>query len=108
MEHRVHGAPIAQVAVLPGFAHARRARLVALVSGEPQKLKKLGKEYGVSLAYSCQQYDKCLRSGEIDAVYIDDMHREYAVRAAEAGIHVLCEKPLAVSVAKARPCGRRP
>lgn len=92
---------IAQVAVLPGFAHARRSQLVALISGEPQKLKKLGKKYGVSLTYSYDQYDECLRSGEVDAVYIalpNDMHREYAVRAAEAGIHVLCEKPLAVSV----------
>ena len=92
---------IAQVAVLPGFAHARRSRLVAFVSGEPRKLKKLGKKYGVSLTYSYEQYDECLRSGEIDAVYIalpNDMHREYAVRAAQAGIHVLCEKPLAVSV----------
>lgn len=92
---------IAQVAVLPGFAHARRSQLVALISGEPQKLRKLGKKYGVSLTYSYDQYDECLRSGEVDAVYIalpNDMHREYAVRAAEAGIHVLCEKPLAVSV----------
>jgi glucose-fructose oxidoreductase len=92
---------IAQVAVLPGFAHARNSQLVALVSGEPKKLKKLGKKYGVSLTYSYEQYDECLRSGAIDAVYIalpNDMHREYAIRAAKAGIHVLCEKPLAVSV----------
>ena len=92
---------IAQVAVLPGFANARNSRLVALVSGEPEKLKKLGNKYDVTLRYSYEQYDQCLRSGEIDAVYIalpNDMHREYAVRAAAAGIHILCEKPLAVSV----------
>jgi glucose-fructose oxidoreductase len=92
---------IAQVAVLPGFAHARNSQLAALVSGDPKKLKKLGKKYGVPLTYSYEQYDECLRSGAIDAVYIslpNDMHREYTVRAAKAGIHVLCEKPLAVSV----------
>jgi predicted dehydrogenase len=94
---------IAQVAVLPGFAHARHSELAALVSGEPEKLKKLGRKYRVPLTYSYEQYDECLKSGAVDAVYIalpNDMHREYAVRAAEAGIHVLCEKPLAVSVAE--------
>ena len=92
---------IAQVAVLPGFAHARHTQLAALVSSEPEKLKKLGKKYRVSLTYSYEQYDECLRSGAIDAVYLalpNDLHRDYAVRAANAGIHVLCEKPLAVSV----------
>jgi glucose-fructose oxidoreductase len=92
---------IAQVAVLPGFAHARNSELTALVSGEPEKLKKLGKKYRVTNTYGYEHYDECLRSGLIDAVYIalpNDLHRDYAVRAAEAGIHVLCEKPLAVSV----------
>lgn len=92
---------IAQVAVLPGFAHARNSQLAALVSGDPRKLKQIGKKYGVPLMYSYEQYDECLRSGAIDAVYIalpNDMHREYTIRAAKAGIHVLCEKPLAVSV----------
>jgi predicted dehydrogenase len=92
---------IAQVAVLPGFAHARNSQLTALVSGDPGKLKKLAKKYRVAHTYSYEQYDECLRSGLVDAVYIalpNDLHREYSVRAAEAGVHVLCEKPLAVSV----------
>ena len=44
------------------------------------------------------QYDEYLRSGEVDAVYIalpNDLHRDYTVRAARAGVHVLCEKPMA-------------
>jgi predicted dehydrogenase len=92
---------IAQVAVLPAFANARRnSKLAALVSGDPVKLAELGKKYEVKHRYSYDGYDALLRSGEIDAVYIalpNSLHCEYAVRAAQAGIHVLCEKPLAVT-----------
>ena len=92
---------IAQSAVLPAFRNARRnSELAALVSGTPEKLRRLGARYGVRRTYSYEQYDDCLRSGEIDAVYIalpNSMHREYAERAARAGIHVLCEKPMAVT-----------
>ncbi|MEO7411973.1 MAG: Gfo/Idh/MocA family oxidoreductase, partial [Opitutaceae bacterium] len=92
---------IAQVAVLPGFANAKNSTLAALVSGDAKKLAKLGKKYRVPLIYGYDRYEECLRSGEIDAVFIalpNEQHREYCVRAAEAGIHVLCEKPLALSM----------
>jgi predicted dehydrogenase len=92
---------IAQVAVLPGFEHANNSRLVALVSGDAEKRRKLQRKYRVPFTYDYERYDECLRSGEIDAVYIalpNDLHREACVRAARAGIHVLCEKPLATSV----------
>jgi predicted dehydrogenase len=92
---------IAQVAVLPAFAHARaNSVLTALVSGDYEKLAALGPRYGATATYSYDQYEACLRSGLIDAVYIalpNHMHRDYAVRAAEQGVHVLCEKPLAVT-----------
>src|SRR4051794_37982174 len=92
---------IAQSAVLPAFANASsNSELTALVSGDPQKLDQLSKQYSVPHTYSYAQYDECLASGAIDAVYIalpNSMHREYSVRAAEAGIHVLCEKPMAIS-----------
>ncbi len=91
---------IAQVAVLPAFGNARRnSKLVALVSGDPVKLEQLGRKYGVEKTYSYEQYDECLKSG-IDAVYIalpNNLHCEYAVRAARAGKHVLVEKPMAVT-----------
>ena len=94
---------IAQVAVLPAFAHAKRnSELTALVSGDRVKLRAVGRKYRVSGLYSYEEYDNCLRSGDVDAVYIalpNQLHREYAVRAARAGIHVLCEKPLAVTEA---------
>src|SRR5262249_47736888 len=54
----------------------------------------------VPLTYDYGEYDDCLDSGEIDAVYIalpNHLHAEYAIRAARAGIHVLCEKPMAVT-----------
>jgi glucose-fructose oxidoreductase len=90
---------IAQAAVLPAFAHAKRnSRLVALVSGDATKRRELGEMYGVDFTYSYEEYDNCVRSGEVDAVYIalpNSQHRDYAVRAARAGVHVLCEKPLA-------------
>ena len=92
---------IAQVAVLPSFMHARRnSELTALVSDDPVKLKKLARKYGVRATYSYAEFDACLESGNVDAVYIalpNSMHREYTERAAAAGVHVLCEKPMAVT-----------
>jgi glucose-fructose oxidoreductase len=90
---------LAQVAVLPAFARARNSELVALVSGDPKKQSKLAKMYGVKCVYAYDQYEECLAQG-VDAVYIilpNHLHREFSVRAAEAGVHVLCEKPMAVS-----------
>jgi predicted dehydrogenase len=90
---------IAQVAVLPAFGNARRnSQLVALVSSDPMKLKALSEKYAVEKTYSYEQYDACL--AQVDAVYIalpNSMHCEYAVRAARAGVHVLVEKPMAVT-----------
>jgi predicted dehydrogenase len=90
---------IAQKAVLPAFANAKNSELVALVSSDEEKLRKLGKKYGVKQRLNYEQYDQLLESGSIDAVYIalpNNLHAEFAVRAARAGIHVLCEKPMAV------------
>ena len=92
---------IAQVAVLPAFGNSRRnSKLAALVSGDPVKLEELGRKYGVERRCAYDGYDALLRSGDIDAVYIalpNSLHCEYAVRAAEAGVHVLVEKPMAVT-----------
>jgi glucose-fructose oxidoreductase len=90
---------IAQVAVLPAFAHARRnSRLAALVSDDSAKLKSLSKKYRAGAIFSYDDYDACLE--QVDAVYIalpNSMHAEYTIRAANAGVHVLCEKPMAVT-----------
>ena len=93
---------ISQIAVLPAFAHAdRNSELVALISDDPTKLKKLARTYKVPLTGAYQDFDTLMASGEIDAVYIalpNHLHCEYTLRAARAGVHVLCEKPMAVSV----------
>jgi glucose-fructose oxidoreductase len=91
---------IAQIAVLPAFKHAANSQLAALVSGDAAKLKKLARKYHVERVCDYDHYDELLVSGEIDAVYLalpNRLHCEYAVRAADAGIHVLCEKPMAVT-----------
>lgn len=92
---------IAQKAVLPAFKNAEsNSELTALVSSDSKKLEELSGQYAVELTYSYDDYDDCLRSGEVDAVYIalpNHMHHEYTIRAASAGIHVLCEKPMAVT-----------
>jgi predicted dehydrogenase len=93
---------IAQNAVLPAFRNARRnSRLAALVSDDPRKLKALAKKYQVGATYSYEDYENCL--AHVDAVYIalpNRMHEEYTVRAAKAGVHVLCEKPMAVTASE--------
>jgi glucose-fructose oxidoreductase len=98
---------IAQAAVLPAFKHARpHVELTALVSGTPAKLKTLGRRYGIKQLHSYRGARELFSSGEIDAVYIalpNTEHAEWTIRAAEAGLHVLCEKPLATSV---RDCER--
>jgi predicted dehydrogenase len=89
---------IAQAAVLPAFAHARRnSSLHAIVSGSETKLNELGDRYRIPVRASYDNYERCLK--EVDAVYLctpNTEHADYAVRAAAAGVHVLCEKPLAV------------
>ncbi|HYH95161.1 Gfo/Idh/MocA family oxidoreductase [Hyalangium sp.] len=93
----------AQDAILPAFEHAtENSRLVALVSGDPEKARELGERCGVPV-FSYERFEECLAMPEVEAVYIalpNTLHAEYAVRAAKAGVHVLCEKPLATTEAE--------
>ena len=90
--------------VLPGFLQCRNAKPVALVSGDAAKAAKVADQYGIDPKniYNYQNFDSIRNNPAIDAVYIalpNSLHEEYTVRAAKAGKHVLCEKPMSISSA---------
>lgn len=91
--------------IMPRLKECEHARLAALVSGTPAKLERYGAEYGIPKThhYNYQNYDRIRDNPDIDIVYVvlpNSMHAEYSIRAAEAGKHVMCEKPMAISVAE--------
>ena len=91
---------ITQQQFLPGVAHTGNSAVTALVSGNADKAAALGRRYGIANLYGYDDYERMLRAGEVDAIYLalpNTLHRDYAVRALKAGIHVLCEKPMAPS-----------
>jgi predicted dehydrogenase len=93
--------------ILPAFSQCQMSRPVALVSGETQKATRLAAQYGIPAqnVYSYQNFDRIRDNPAIDVVYVvlpNAMHEEYVVRAARAGKHVLCEKPMAANSAQAR------
>src|SRR4051812_33758505 len=92
---------IAQSAILPALAHAKRnSALLALVSRHERKRSELGRRYGVRTLHDYDEFDDLVDSGEIDAIYLatpNSEHMRFALRAAESGVHVLCEKPLALT-----------
>jgi len=88
--------------IAPQFKNCRHSRLVALVSGDPAKAKRVASEYGIPERniYNYQNYDSIRDNPDIDVVYVClpvSMHAEYTIRGAKAGKHVMCEKPMAVS-----------
>jgi predicted dehydrogenase len=90
---------IAQIAVLPAFANAKRnSVLTAVVSDDATKKREVARRYKLDQTYTYGEYERCLE--QVDAVYIalpNSMHADYTIRAARAGVHVLCEKPMAVT-----------
>ncbi len=90
---------------MPGVQISKRSKIVALVSGHRPKAEQMADKYGVShkAIYDYAHYEEIGHNPEIDAVYIalpNGMHAEYTIRAAKVGKHVLCEKPMANSVAE--------
>jgi predicted dehydrogenase len=91
--------------ILPAFAKCEKSKVVALVSGHPDKANKLALRYGVNPKniYTYQNYDSIRDNPEVDVIYIvlpNGMHAEYTVRGSQAGKHVLSEKPMANSPAE--------
>ena len=91
--------------LLPAFAKCKYAKALALVSGHPDKARQQADKYGIDAKniYNYDNYDSMKDNPDIDVVYVvlpNSMHAEYTIRAAKAGKHVLCEKPMANSVAE--------
>jgi len=89
---------------LAGMKTAKYSRVTALVSGHRDKAERIAAENQVpaSNIYSYDNYDAIAGNKAIDAVIIclpNSMHAEYTIRAARAGKHVLCEKPMCTTVA---------
>ena len=92
---------------MPAIKTSANAKVTALVSGHRDKAERMASEYGIPATsiYNYENYDAIADNPNIDAVYIalpNSMHAEYSVRAAKAGKHVLCEKPMCSTVAEAR------
>ena len=88
---------------MPACKMSQNSQVTAVVSGHRDKAEKMAADYNfpVKNIYSYQNYDEISSNKEIDAVYIalpNNMHAEYTIRAANAGKHVLCEKPMATTV----------
>ena len=89
--------------LLRSLPECKYAKPVALVSGHPDKARNLAQKYGIKekSIYNYENFDSIKDNSEVDVVYVvlpNSMHGEHTVRAAQAGKHVICEKPMAVSV----------
>jgi predicted dehydrogenase len=91
--------------IIPQLANCRSSRLAALVSGDPAKARRVAAEHNVPerSIYSYETFDRIRDNPDVDIVYVvlpNSMHPEYVIRAARAGKHVLCEKPMANTAAE--------
>lgn len=91
-------ANIGRAAVNPAIQASRNGTLDAVASRDPGRARAFADAHGIGRAYG--SYEELVDDPEIDALYIplpNSMHLEWTVRAVEAGKHVLCEKPLALT-----------
>jgi D-xylose 1-dehydrogenase (NADP+, D-xylono-1,5-lactone-forming) len=89
---------IANRAMIPAVQHSSNARVVALASRDEQRGREAAQRFGIERIYS--DYAALLDDAAVQVVYIalpNHLHREWTIRAAHAGKHVLCEKPLALN-----------
>lgn len=95
-------ASIAKRAVIPGLKQSQLNEVTAIASRDIDKSQATAEELNIPKAYG--SYEEILEDPDIDAVYIplpNHLHKEWTIRAAEAGKHILCEKPLALTEAEA-------
>src|SRR5690554_301385 len=104
--------PVLRVAImgLGGYANivanamqsSKKAKLVGLVSGTPAKLKDWQSKFNIleKNCYNYENFDSIKDNPDIDAVYVitpNSLHHDHSIRAAKAGKHVICEKPMALN-----------
>ena len=87
----------------PALQQTKHCRLAGIVTGSPGKAERWKREYQLSQknVYNYDNFDDVRNNDEIDIIYVvlpNFMHAEYVIRAAAAGKHVICEKPMAISV----------
>ncbi|OFW52952.1 MAG: NAD-binding protein, partial [Actinobacteria bacterium RBG_16_70_17] len=93
--------------VIPAIQRAEHCEVVAIASRTLDRAAAAAARLGIPTAYG--SYEELLAAGDVDAVYIplpNDGHAEWTIKAAGAGKHVLCEKPLALSSAQAEEMAR--
>jgi predicted dehydrogenase len=88
--------------ILPAFGHSKYCKPVALVSGSPDKARKVAAQYGIkpTSIYDYEHYEQLAHNPDVRVIYIvlpNSMHAEYVNRGAKIGKHILCEKPMATS-----------
>lgn len=96
-------ANIAVKKVIPGMQQCKFCEIAAISSREPAKAKSVAAELGIPKSYG--SYEELLADPDIDAIYNplpNDLHVPWSIKAAEAGKHVLCEKPIGLDVAEAK------
>jgi predicted dehydrogenase len=91
---------------MPGTLSTTNSVVTGLVSGHRDKADRIAAQYNIPATsiYNYENFDEIAHNSNIDAVYValpNSMHAEYTIRAAKAGKHVLCEKPMCTSVADA-------
>ncbi|WP_149275946.1 Gfo/Idh/MocA family protein [Pareuzebyella sediminis] len=89
----------------PGLQDAQHCYLAGIVTGTPEKEQIWMEKYDIPQknVYSYENFDSIAENADIDIVYVvlpNSMHADFSIRAAKAGKHVICEKPMAVSVAE--------
>jgi predicted dehydrogenase len=95
-------ADIGRTKVIPAIQQGRRCRVVAIASRDEAVARAVAAELGIPKAL--KSYEALLSDADVDAVYIplpNNLHKEWAIKAVNAGKHVLCEKPLATTSADA-------
>ncbi|HUA62213.1 MAG TPA: Gfo/Idh/MocA family oxidoreductase [Verrucomicrobiae bacterium] len=96
-------AKIATAKVIPSMQAGELTEITAIASRDRSKAEAAARELGIPRAYG--SYEELLRDPEIDAIYNplpNHLHVPWSIRAADAGKHVLCEKPIAMSVPETR------